>query len=60
LDPIHNPQADFEQIKQRVMTAFPQHTVEIFSDDDQSLLGCVECTARLFNRAAVVIGKHGG
>ena len=50
----------FRKTKAQIEKAFPERTVEVFTDANKTLLGCVECTARMFNRAVVVIAKHGG
>jgi hypothetical protein len=56
---------DFEQV-QHVVQVFlrtsglqDRWAVEVFSDSDEKLLGCVACTQRLFSRASLLIGKHG-
>ena len=33
--------------------------VKEFRDDDKELMGCIACTARLFNSASLIVGVHG-
>jgi hypothetical protein len=33
--------------------------VQVFSDKNTALIGCIECVARMFNNASVIIGQHG-
>ena len=39
--------------------AFPELSVELFSDADEALMTCQPCQIRLFSTARVVIGHHG-
>lgn len=38
---------------------FPSHSVEIFADNNRTLMTCPLCQAEMFARADVVIGFHG-
>eukprot|EP01039_Chlorochromonas_danica_P005775 gene5775-6360_t len=39
--------------------SFPKHSIEIFADNNRTLMTCPLCQAEMFSRADVVIGFHG-
>lgn len=53
------PQDQFPAFLESLKINFPSHDIEIFSDQNKTLMTCPLCQAAAFNRADVVIGMHG-
>jgi hypothetical protein len=46
-------------LQEDLKVSFPNHTLDIFSDTNATLMTCPLCQAEKFSRADVVIGYHG-
>lgn len=53
------PKATFGLFLDTLAARFPDHTIEMFSDQNVTLMTCPLCQAAAFHRADVVIGMHG-
>jgi len=46
-------------VRDALAEQFPEHSIQIFSDSDFTMMMCQACTVQLFHRADVVVGIHG-
>jgi len=46
-------------VRDALAEEFPEHSIQIFSDSDYTLMMCHACAAQLFSRVDVVVGIHG-
>lgn len=53
------PKDKFPLMLQALQENFPKHTIELFSDQNKTLMTCPLCQAEAFFRADVVVGMHG-
>jgi hypothetical protein len=53
------PKDKFPLMLQALRENFPHHAVELFSDQNKTLMTCPLCQAEAFFRADVVVGMHG-